>query len=292
MNNKNKFKLWTSMYYSNQILHKTFSKYSQFIDFANGKHSIGPNQKGGDKIYSINYKNHDYKFDYIENDNMIVLASWDNPNNECVGIHIDKTSSIANINSINADMPSCVHSVTRVGTILLKITMGMLKKYKNKLGIKVITLSDKSYLNCNGKTIELSYLSVLATGQTWCNSLLTKSHNSEGMYGKYGFRPFKYENNSQVVSHEYLLQVYNTNIKIMDEITISQVNWNQYIENQKVLKAIEEIILVKPSMLVKKFIKNILLDWNKNCDLISKTYIKLFNDIGLIHTGTLYGKFI
>lgn len=276
MNNKNK--LWTSMYYSNPVLSKTFSKYSQFIDFANGKNPIGSTQKGGNKIYSINYKNHDYKFDYIENDNMIVLTSWDNPNNECVGIHIDKTNSIANINSINANMPSCVHSITRVGTILLKITMKMLEKYKNKLGIKVITLSDKSYLNCNGKTIELSYLSVLATGQTW--------------YGKYGFRPIKYENNSQVVSHEYLLQVYNTNIKIMDEITISQVNWNQYIENQKVIKAIREIILVKPSMLVREFIKNILLDWNKNCDLISKTYIKLFNNIGLIHTGTLYGKFI
>ncbi len=278
MSNKNKLKLWTSMYYSNPVLSKTFSKYSQFIDFANGKNPINSTQKGGNKIYSINYKNHDYKFDYIENDNMIVLTSWDNPNNECVGIHIDKTNSIANINSINANMPSCVHSITRVGTILLKITMKMLEKYKNKLGIKVITLSDKSYLNCNGKTIELSYLSVLATGQTW--------------YGKYGFRPIKYENNSQVVSHEYLLQVYNTNIKIMDEITISQVNWNQYIENQKVIKAIREIILVKPSMLVREFIKNILLDWNKNCDLISKTYIKLFNNIGLIHTGTLYGKFI
>lgn len=115
------------------------------------------------------------------------------------------------------------------------------------------------------------------------------------MYGKYGFRPVKYEKNKNfynVVPHEYLLQVYDANKKIMDELTIKQVSWSKYIENQKVLKAIGQIILVKPSMLVKEFIKNILLDWNKNCDLISKTYIKLFNDIGLIHTGTLYGKFI
>lgn len=281
MNHKNQLKLCLSMYYTNPILNKTFSNYSQFLDFLNKKNVFELNQKGGDKTYSINYDNHDYIFKYSENDSMIVLTSWNNPNNECVGIHIDKTNSIANINSINGDMPDCTYSITRVGTILLKVTMKMLEKYKNKLGIKVITLSDKSYLICYNNNIELSYLGVLASGHTW--------------YGKYGFRPVKYEKNKNfynVVPHEYLLQVYDANKKIMDELTIKQVNWSQYIENQKVLKAIGQIILVKPSMLVKEFIKNILLDWNKNCDLISKTYIKLFNDIGLIHTGTLYGKFI
>jgi hypothetical protein len=136
-------------------------------------------QLGGSKKFSINYHNNQYVFKQVEQDDIIILTSFDKSNRECVGINIDKITHTSNINSINATTPNCIHSNTKIGTHLLKVTIKMLEKYKDKLGIKMITLSDQSYLHCNKNNIELSYLAVLTTGHTWC--------------GKYGFRPVKYQ---------------------------------------------------------------------------------------------------
>ena len=56
----------------------------------------------------------------------------------------------------------------------------MLKKYKNKLGINMIILTDNSIKICNKKNIILSKMLILLTGDTW--------------YGKYGFKPFILKN--------------------------------------------------------------------------------------------------
>jgi len=263
--------LFRQMYYNNKLISCKFKSSKKFIDFC-------LNQQGGKNTYSVDYNNSTYKFKRNEDDDMIILSSSDSKQNECVGIHIDKKLKIATIQSINASTPNCVHLQTKVGTHLLAIIFKVLKKYKEKLGINWIVLSDQSYLSCASKIVELSYLSVLTSGHTW--------------YGKYGFRPIQYQNTDstiKVIPNEYFLNAYNNNLKIMKITTINQIKWSNYIHNEKLLKALEKVITNNPSMLVKDFIKNILTDWDKNCLLLSESYLKLFADIGLVYTGSLYG---
>lgn len=274
MSNNVFIKLYKYMFYNSISINKKFKNYNNFINFC-------MNQKGASKKYSVEYHNNKYIFKQAMDYDVLILSSFDKFENECISVNIDKTTKIANINSINATTPNCIHSNTKIGTKLLKLTLKMLEKYKDKLDIKVITLSDKSYLYCHQKNIELSYLSVLTSGHTW--------------YGKYAFRPIKYQGtypNYNVIQDKYLSQVYENNVKIMDNLTINKIKWNKYITKPKLLKAIDLLINEQPNMLVKDFIKNLLLEWNRNCDILSDIYIELFNDIGLIHTNTLYGKFI
>jgi len=102
----------------------------------------------------------------------------------------------------------------------------MLKKYHKKLNIRHITLTDNSLKFCDSikKSIKLSLMLTLLTGHTW--------------YGKYGFRPFDDDNNYNKI----LLDNYNKNIEIMNNITIEQANILKYIELTEKKQLINDVI--------------------------------------------------
>ena len=66
---------------------------------------------------------------------------------------------------------------------------------------------------------------ILSSGDTW--------------YGKYGFRPY---NNTTNEIDPYLNQKYNNNKKIMNKITISDINIVRYIKLTKKESLIKDVI--------------------------------------------------
>jgi hypothetical protein len=67
---------------------------------------------------------------------------------DCVSIIISKEYKLAEIHGIGNYKNCLQNSNTNVGSTLLKITIKMLKKYKNKLGINMIILTDNSIKIC------------------------------------------------------------------------------------------------------------------------------------------------
>jgi hypothetical protein len=110
---------------------------------------------GGNKII-IDYDNYNYIFEESEiDDNHYILYSKNDE--DCVTVIISKEDQVAEIHSIG-NYKSCLMAITNegVGSTLLKITLKMLKKYKQKLGIKMIILTDNSLIRC--KKMILNYL--------------------------------------------------------------------------------------------------------------------------------------
>jgi hypothetical protein len=137
----------------------------------------------------------------------------------------------------------------------------MLKKYKNKLGIKFIILTDNSINKCNNHDIKLSNMLILLSGHTW--------------YGKYGFRPYK---------DNYDINRYEKNIEIMNNITISDANILKYIKltkNNDLIKSTKRLLKEQPDFLLKKYLSNLLSHYNETCNYFYLFYNELFNDIGL-----------
>ena len=144
----------------------------------------------------------------------------------------------------------------------------MLKKYHKKLNIRHITLTDNSLKFCDSikKSIKLSLMLTLLTGHTW--------------YGKYGFRPFDDDNNYNKI----LLDNYNKNIEIMNNITIEQANILKYIELTEKKQIIEDVIKLletNPNTLLKDFLTFFLKKYDNTCKYFDKFYEILYKDIRL-----------
>ena len=225
----------------------------------------------------IKYDNHIYIFEKseIDNDNYVLHAS---DNLECVSVIINISDKTAEIHGIG-NYKTCVNTTLsnqNVGSTLLKITIKMLKKYKDIININKIILVDNSIKKCNNSNIILQHMMILLCGHTW--------------YGKYGFRPFDistyeldiYDNNK-----------YNNNINIMKTITISEANLIKYIKltNKKsIINDVENLVKSNPNYLLTDFIKSFLLEYDSTCKYFNLFYRQLFDDIGLIDfRGTVFG---
>ena len=189
---------------------------------------------------------------------------------ECVSILIDRKNKLAEIHGIG-NYKTCVittDSNTSVGTILLNITIKILKKYKDKLGINKIILTDNSIKNCTDNiNIELSTMLILIYGETW--------------YGKYGFRPY-----DMLLSKldEINNNKYNKNIQIMKNITITDANILKYIKliNKKsIIEDVEYLVKKYPNYLLSDFIKSFLKKYDKSCKYFNLFYKQLFDSIKL-----------
>jgi hypothetical protein len=239
-------------------------------------------QKGGTikgKIkLTVEYDNIIYTFyeSEIDENHYVLYTDYEEENpNACVIIVMSKIDDTkfyqAEIHGIGNDK-SCLHdSKTNigVGSILLKLTLKMLKKYNNKLKIKHITLTDNSTKFCDSikDGIKLSLMLTLLTGHTW--------------YGKYGFRPFNTKLNNY---NDILLKSYNKNIEIMNSITIKEANILIYIElteKKQIIEDVTKLLETNPDMLLKDFLNLFLKDYNKSCKYFSIFYEKLYIDIGL-----------
>ena len=279
---------------SSYILRKNEIRHNDF--FKDTKNNlIG----GGNKILSINYNDNIYNFEESEiDDNHFILYSYEENPLDCVSIIISKEDKIAEIHGIFlqkqkynppfeieqssksqkngiGNYEKCLqNSNTNIGSTLLKITIKMLKKYKDKLGINMITLTDNSIKSCKKNNIILSKMLILLTGDTW--------------YGKYGFRPY----DIQVKSiNDTMNNKYNKNKKIMSKITIKDANILKHISRASARRAlarregivedIKKLLAVQPNMLVTVFLSQFLKNYDKTCKYFSLFYEDLFEDLQL-----------
>lgn len=228
------------------------------------------NQIGGGKKLTIEYNNEKYKFEESPiNDNYYVLYSLDKSELECVSVVIDREGKQAEIHGIS-NYPSCLKDTnTKVGSLLLKITLKMLEKYKERFNIKHIILTDNSLKKCGDNYIKLSMMVILLTGHTW--------------YGSYNFRPYSIKTNKLKLD-EFLNTKYENNIEIMNTITISDTNILKYIKltNKKsIIRDVEKLLEKNPNYLLKDFIKSFIHNYDKTCKYFNIFYEELFDDIGL-----------
>lgn len=99
---------------------------------------------GGEDL-TIIYKNYEYTYTQLNVDDYYILYSYDEF--ECVSVIIDKKNKVGEIHGIGNFKSCLIDSNTKVGSTLLKITIKMLKKYKDLLGINKIVLTDNSVKN-------------------------------------------------------------------------------------------------------------------------------------------------
>lgn len=249
----------------NRDIIKILLKSSELLNKIN-INNIKDNQIGGGRKLEVNYNKNKYIFEESKlDDNYYILYSKEEDN--CVTVVISSNDSVAEIHGIG-NFQSCIYEPNQnVGSTLLKITLKMLKKYKDKFNIKMIILSDNSLKKCKESDIKLSLMLTLLDGNTW--------------YGKYGFRPIKIHNNKYIID-ELNNNLYETNIKIINKLTISDINLIKFIKltnNEKLVKACNKLILLSPTMLLKDFLKNLITNYNTNCELFASFYEQLFYKI-------------
>ena len=216
-------------------------------------------QIGGSKKLKVTYNEHKYVFEEAMDKNYYVLYSKDEF--ECVAVVIDIENKIAEIHGIG-NYKSCLDDInTNVGSTLLKITLKMLQKYKDKLDIEKILLTDNSLKKCNNENIKLSTMLTLLTGNTW--------------YGKYGFTP----------NDERFKIKYKSNKKIMNTITLKDIDLIKYLKmtklDEKVIEKSEQYIKKHQSLLVKDYLTKFLKEYDKTCEYFYDFYEQLFDDLGL-----------
>jgi hypothetical protein len=246
-------------------------------------------QSGGGKQLTIDYNGTKYKFkeNPIDPDHWFLTSS---EGDDCVFVIIDRPSGVAEIHGIGNYKSCLADTNTNIGSTLLKITLKMLYKYKEKLGIKLIVLTDNSIKYCKNKEIKLALMLTLLTGDTWygkcCkNNTCPKHKNSKNpcLYGKYGFRPVIRSLNSYAIDKTDL-DHYEKNKQIMSQVKITDIDLIKYIsltKNDKLIKAVVQLIKSNPNMLIKDFLTNFIRDYDSTCDLFYEFYEKLYVKLGL-----------
>lgn len=279
----NKYDMLKYVYFNSKIIKHKYKSFTNFIKDSNLINQIGGNKLKVD--YKIDDNENTYIFEKDDYSDLYILSSFDKYTKHCIVVSVDKTNRIANINELNGTTDNCLKStnIKNSGSHLLKITLKMIEKYKDKLNINVITLSDTSFKFCGKHSLDLIYLSVLTSGETW--------------YGKYGFRPVieisnNNGNNINIKINNQLNDIYEKNKKIMDRLTITDINFIKYFIGTKLENTIKKVIQEFPKMLIKDVVKRLLSQWDKTCDIFANIYINLFHDCGLNTSGTFYGKFI
>ena len=218
------------------------------------------NQIGGSsKKLKIVYNDNKYVYEEAMDDNFYVLYSFDKL--ECVSVVIDKENRYAEIHGLG-NYKTCIKDVTNnVGSTLLKITIKMLQKYKDKLDIKKILITDNSLKKCNNINIKLSVMLTLLTGDTW--------------YGKYGFRPVD----------NVTIKYYEKNKMIMNTITLKDIDLIKYLKmtklDRKIIKNAKKFIEKHQTLLVKDYLSRFLKEYDRTCDYFNDFYFTLFIDLGL-----------
>ena len=172
----------------------------------------------------------------------------------------------AYIGYIEAGEHCIMEKMPQMGTFIHDFAV----KLCEQLNVKIIQLTDKSTIKCNGKDVSLSFLSAITKGRTWYQSKGYETSNPN--------------------FNIFINQIRNFNI---DEISI-EVNkiksplvelWNQEVHKFK------EVNKENPHIL-SNFVNYI---WNKDCNIYVKLYpllIQLIPEIpkiGLL-TKTLFGK--
>jgi hypothetical protein len=258
------------------------------------------NQQGGTNPSKLKIQYNDYKYIFekskIDDDNYVLYATDEL---ECVSIIINKSDKIAEIHGIG-NYKTCVNTTLSnqsVGSLLLKITLKLLEKYKERFNITHIILADNSLKKCDNVDIELSTIMILLSGHTWygnpknyCECPKNKNFCNFCLYGKYGFRPYDgYTYRLNTIKNKK----YENNIKIMKTITISEANILNYIvltNKKSIIKDVVKLLEQHPDYLLTDFIKSFIHNYDRTCKYFYLFYQQLFDDIGLTNfSGQVFG---
>ena len=80
-------------------------------------------------------------------DNHYIL--WSKEKEECIYVIFSEKDNTTEIHAVG-NYQSCLYATNQnVGSNLLKITLKMLKKYKDKFNIKMVILTDNSIKKCD-----------------------------------------------------------------------------------------------------------------------------------------------
>jgi hypothetical protein len=273
------------------------------------KNSLKNCQYGGNRK-NIKFEGIDFNFTKYRDDDYVMYGIFEKDENgeedkkngelECLLIRISKKEKTATILGIGYK-PCCFTNKQikyfkgkKNGTVLLKLALKLIDEVKEHYGLTKILLQDNSRKSCNNSYIELSKMSILMYGETW--------------YGKYGFVPSKDE-----VIDEIGVKQYKKNKKIMDEIKVSDVK----ILKKYILDGYVDVIKKNPNKnldlmlpdrykitelyntykhdkrLLKDFIKDLLIDYDKSCLLFFSFYDSLYDDLNLTNfQGKTFVKYI
>jgi hypothetical protein len=265
---------------------------------------------GGGKVkdqleFTITYKNYKYTFQKLDKTaDMLFLYSYDKLNNDCVMLSIDKDKKQINLTSFG-NRSGCFREEANIGSNLLKITLKMCedllentkyfliksivsletKKYKNKLGVNEIVLSDNSNYVCktNKKTKNINFakMHILLSGQTW--------------YEKYGFKPY-------TENFEFDNKLYNKslkNIDIMNKIKVKDINMKNYLKkineqypNEFTKETINDLLNISQNKLIKDFLSELFEkgSFNLTCKYLAVIFKDLFTELKLEVPSHYYGK--
>jgi len=218
---------------------------------------------GGGTDLKVEYNDEIYIFNKLDDlySSIVsyVLSSIDKKS-DCIIISIDKETNIGTIDNLSTDGIKCSNNLmSNVGKHLVKLTIKLLSKYKDKLNINKILLSDHSFLFCKSikNNINLADLYTLKYGNTF--------------YGSLGFLPCsngkKYKNNYKIiqkllVKDSYLLYYLNKYSKKYN-IDISELKI--YVEINENTKLSEVIKLISSKD-----------NFDKHCHLLNYIIPKIF----------------
>ncbi|AYV83028.1 MAG: hypothetical protein Hyperionvirus3_174 [Hyperionvirus sp.] len=233
--------------------------------------------------YTDNNKKYTFELEVLIQKDLRTYTIIGSSGNSCIIFFIAKNSSEVRLHTISY-FEDCAKEGLQYpggGTVLLQFVLDFLYQHKDRLKINRITLKDNSYKICHpGGNIELSTMYFLMYGDTW--------------YGKYGFRPYKYNESTNIKDinlNKILQQEYKDNQKIMKETLVSDVpQLENYIvtafkKNKSNLKLanilkVYDIYKTKGKSLMK-FIRAFLKYYDKTCQLFMSFYSKLAKDIKL-----------
>ena len=97
---------------------------------------------GANNKLTITYNKHKYIYEETMDKDHYILFSKDNDN--CVIVIISKKEKTAEIHGIGNYQSCLIDTNINVGSILLQMTIKMIKKYKDKFNIEMIILTDNS----------------------------------------------------------------------------------------------------------------------------------------------------
>lgn len=245
------------------------------------------NQNGGarDKSTFVVYKGEKYLFTRVEEDDGYMYYALHQNQNEleqmCIMITVERELNNCDIHTLSYDK-NCFAEKTIdknkewAGSDLLKISLLLINKIKDKYKIKTITLTDNAQKFCRErKNIDLGLMLTLISGDTW--------------YGKYGFRPKnkilqkEYDKNKKIIKNTRMLDA--PYFKSMLEDALKKY----YKKNNKMQEEIMETYdeYCKHNKRLKNFLSFLLEYYDITCELFHEFYLELSIKLDIY---PLYGK--
>ena len=230
----------SQLYYHNDLLKNYYKTFGSMYKLYNIK------QYGGG--FNIDYRNINIKYHkIIEDGRMNLYLSTLDKKDSCIFIIIDQ--DIAYIQGITSNKYNTCFTQPELnnGKNIMEVSIKMLKKYKSKLKIKYIELTDNSFIQCN-ETVKI-----------WLANLSFLQYN-DTFYGRFGFRPKDKEMYEKYLSNRVILK-----IKLVNDIDLTDIirKYNKSITVELKTKLLDSYNKYKEFNIVQWFNK------------VSRKYMKL-----------------